>query len=318
MPGKDGRQPKHFLDLDRFDTRTLREILALGSAYKKGAPPNGEYKPLAGKTLAMIFEKPSTRTRVSFEVGIRQLGGDAVILTHHDTQLGRGESIADTARVLSRYVHGIVARVFAHQDILDLARHGSVPVINGLSDLLHPCQALADYFTLRERRGALQGLKLAYVGDGNNVANELMFGAVKLGMRCSIGCPKGYEPNPLIFKSAQREAQKLGSPAPEVTQNAFEAVVGADVVYTDVWTSMGQEAEAEERVRAFQGYGVTPKLMSAAGRDALFMHCLPAHRGEEVAAEVIDGPQSAVFDEAENRLHVQKAVLVTLMGAGED
>jgi ornithine carbamoyltransferase len=303
---------KHFLSLKDWSRDEIELLLEQAAAIK--ATPETYASALAGRSLAMIFQKPSTRTRVSFEVGMYELGGRALFLGSNDIQLNRGETIADTARVLSRYVHGIVARVFAHQDILDLARHGSVPVINGLSDLLHPCQALADYFTLRERRGTLQGLKLAYVGDGNNVANELMFGAVKLGMRCSIGCPKGYEPNPLIFKSAQREAQKLGSPVPEVTQNAFEAVAGADVVYTDVWTSMGQEAEAEERVGAFQGYSVTPKLMSAAGRDALFMHCLPAHRGEEVAAEVIDGPQSAVFDEAENRLHVQKAVLVTLMG----
>ena len=307
---------KHFLSLKDWSRDEIELLLEQAAAIK--ATPEAYARALAGQSLAMIFQKPSTRTRVSFEVGMYELGGRALFLGSNDIQLNRGETIADTARVLSRYVHGIVARVFAHQDILDLARHGSVPVINGLSDLLHPCQALADYFTLRERRGTLQGLKLAYVGDGNNVANELMFGAVKLGMRCSIGCPKGYEPNPLIFKSAQREAQKLGSPVPEVTQNAFEAVAGADVVYTDVWTSMGQEAEAEERVAAFQGYSVTTKLMSAAGRDALFMHCLPAHRGEEVAAEVIDGPQSAVFDEAENRLHVQKAVLVTLMGAGED
>jgi ornithine carbamoyltransferase len=307
---------KHFLSLKDWSRDEIELLFEQAAAIK--ATPETYASALAGQSLAMIFQKPSTRTRVSFEVGMYELGGRALFLGSNDIQLNRGETIADTARVLSRYVHGIVARVFAHQDILDLARYGSVPVINGLSDLLHPCQALADYFTLRERRGTLQGLKLAYVGDGNNVANELMFGAVKLGVRCSIGCPKGYEPNPLIFKSAQREAQKLGSPVPEVTQNAFEAVAGADVVYTDVWTSMGQEAEAEERVGAFQGYSVTTKLMSAAGRDALFMHCLPAHRGEEVAAEVIDGPQSAVFDEAENRLHVQKAVLVTLMGAGED
>jgi ornithine carbamoyltransferase len=307
---------KHFLSLKDWSRDEIELLFEQAAAIK--ATPETHARALAGRSLAMIFQKPSTRTRVSFEVGMNELGGRALFLGSNDIQLNRGETIADTARVLSRYVHGIVARVFAHQDILDLARYGSVPVINGLSDLLHPCQALADYFTLRERRGTLQGLKLAYVGDGNNVANELMFGAVKLGVRCSIGCPKGYEPNPLIFKSALREAQKLGSPLPEVTQNAFEAVAGADVVYTDVWTSMGQEAEAEERVAAFQGYSVTTKLMSAAGRDALFMHCLPAHRGEEVAAEVIDGPQSAVFDEAENRLHVQKAVLVTLMGAGED
>ena len=249
---------------------------------------------------------------------MHQLGGQALFLSSNDIQLHRGETIADTARVLSRMVHGIMARVFAHQDLLDLAGHGSIPVINGLSDLLHPCQALADYFTLRERRGELAGLKMAYVGDGNNVAHELMFGAVKLGMQFAIACPKGYEPNPLIYKSAVREAQKLGSPLPEVTSDPLEAVGGADAVYTDVWTSMGQEAESKKRLAAFQGFQVTPEMMGVAGPEAVFMHCLPAHRGEEVAADVIDGPQSVVFDEAENRLHVQKAVLVTLMGDGLD
>ncbi|MFI5169240.1 MAG: ornithine carbamoyltransferase [Vicinamibacterales bacterium] len=303
---------KHFLSLKDWSRDELELLFEQAAAIK--ANPDAYSDALAGQSLAMIFQKPSTRTRVSFEVGIYQLGGRALFLGQDVIQLHRGETIPDTARVLSRYVQGIMARVFAHQDVLDLARHGSVPVINGLSDLLHPCQALADYFTLRERRGSLQGLKIAYVGDGNNVAHELMFGAVKLGMQCSVGCPKGYEPNPLIFKSAVREAQKLGSPIPEVTPDPRQAVSGADVVYTDVWTSMGQEAEAHERVAAFQGFAVTPQLMSVAAPEAVFMHCLPAHRGEEVAAEVIDGPQSCVFDQAENRLHTQKAVLVTLMG----
>jgi ornithine carbamoyltransferase len=303
---------KHFLSLKDWSREEIELLFELAAAIK--ASPEGYRTALEGQSLAMVFQKPSTRTRVSFEVGMYQLGGQALFLGSNDIQLHRGETIADTARVLSRYVHGIMARVFAHQDILDLARHGSVPVINGLSDLLHPCQALADYFTLRERRGDVAGLKVAYVGDGNNVAHELMFGAVKLGMRFSIGCPKGYEPNPLIFKSAAREAQKLGSPVPEVTADPLEAVAGADVVYTDVWTSMGQEAESRKRLAAFQGFQVTPPMMAQAASQAVFMHCLPAHRGEEVAAEVIDGPQSVVFDEAENRLHVQKAVLVTLMG----
>ncbi len=307
---------KHFLSLKDWSRDEIELLFEQAAAIK--ASPQSYAGALAGQSLAMIFQKHSTRTRVSFEVGMYELGGRALFLGNDDIQLNRGETIPDTARVLSRYVHGIVARVFAHQDLLDLARHGSIPVINGLSDLLHPCQALADYFTLRERRGSLAGLKLAYVGDGNNVAHELMFGAVKLGMRCSVGCPKGYEPNPLIFKSALREAQKLGSPAPEVVADPLQAVEDADVIYTDVWTSMGQEAEAEARVAAFQGYCVTPQLMAAAGPDVVFMHCLPAHRGEEVAAEVIDGPQSVVFDEAENRLHVQKAVLVTLMGTPAD
>jgi ornithine carbamoyltransferase len=306
----------HFLSLKDWSREEIELLFEEAAAIK--ANPEGYATALAGKSLAMIFQKPSTRTRVSFEVGMFQLGGQALFLGASDIQLHRGETIADTARVLSRYVHGIMARVFAHQDILDLARHGSVPVINGLSDLLHPCQALADYFTLRERRGDLTGLKMAYVGDGNNVAHELMFGAMKLGMQFSIGCPKGYEPNPLIYKSAVREAQKLGSPRPEVTSDPMEAVVGADAVYTDVWTSMGQEKESKKRLADFQGFQVTPEMMAVAGSDAVFMHCLPAHRGEEVAADVIDGPQSAVLDEAENRLHVQKAVLVTLMGEGTD
>jgi ornithine carbamoyltransferase len=307
---------RHFLSLKDWSREEIELLFEMSAAIKTS--PESYATALAGRSLAMIFQKPSTRTRVSFEVGMFQLGGQALFLGASDIQLHRGETIADTARVLSRYVHGIMARVFAHQDVLDLARHGSVPVINGLSDLLHPCQALADYFTLRERRGDLAGLKMAYVGDGNNVAHELMFGAVKLGMRVSVGCPKGYEPNPLIYKSAVREAQKLGSPLPELTSNLLEAVEEADAVYTDVWTSMGQEAESKERLGAFQGWQVTPEVMAAAGPQAVFMHCLPAHRGEEVAADVIDGPQSVVFDEAENRLHVQKAVLVTLMGEGAE
>jgi ornithine carbamoyltransferase len=302
---------RHFLSLKDWSPEEIRELMSLASRIK--ADPAAWAGTLAGRSLGMIFQKASTRTRVSFEVGMFQLGGQALFLSSNDIQLHRGETIADTAQVLSRMVHGIMARVFAHQDILDLARHGSVPVINGLSDLLHPCQALADYFTLFEKRGEVAGLKLAYVGDGNNVAHELMFGAVKLGMRCVMACPPGYEPNPLMFKSAVREAQKLDSPLPEVSQDPMEAVAGADVVYTDVWTSMGQEAEAKKRLKAFQGFQVTPEMMAVAGPEALFMHCLPAHRGEEVAADVIDGPQSVVFDEAENRLHTQKAVLVTLL-----
>jgi ornithine carbamoyltransferase len=307
---------RHFLSLKDWSRDEIELLFEQAAAIK--ANPDSYAGALAGQSLAMIFQKPSTRTRVSFEVGMSQLGGRALFLGSDDIQLNRGETIADTARVLSRYVQGIMARVFAHQDVTDLARHGSVPVINGLSDLLHPCQALADYFTLRERRGGFTGLKLAYVGDGNNVAHELMFGAVKLGLQFSIGCPKGYEPNPLIFKSAVRDAQKLGSPIPEVGADPYEAVAGADVVYTDVWTSMGQEAEAQARLAAFQGFQVTPEMMAAAGAEVMFMHCLPAHRGEEVSADVIDGPQSVVFDEAENRLHVQKALLVTLMGQGAE
>jgi ornithine carbamoyltransferase len=303
---------RHLLSLKDYSRDDIEEIFELSARLK--ADPAAYAGTLAGKTLAMIFQKPSTRTRVSFEVGMSQLGGHALYLGPGDLQLNRGETIADTARVLSRYVSGIMARVFAHQDILDLAKHGSVPVINGLSDLLHPCQILADYFTLRERRGRLEGLKVAYVGDGNNVCHELMIGAVKLGMSIEVASPKGYEPNALIVKSATRDAQKAHAPLPVVTSDPMAAAAGADVVYTDVWTSMGQEAEAQARVEAFRGYEVTAAMMAAAGPEAVFMHCLPAHRGEEVSAEVIDGPQSVVFDEAENRLHTQKALLLLLLG----
>jgi len=302
---------KHLLSLKDYSRSDIEEILDL--ARKVKSRPGDYRKALEGKTLGMIFQKPSTRTRVSFEAGMFQLGGHALFLGADAIQLNRGETVPDTARILSRFVDGIMARVFAHQDILDLARHATVPVINGLSDLLHPCQALADYLTLLERRDRFDGLKIAYVGDGNNVCHELMFGAVKLGMAMSVASPAGYEPNQLIVKSAARDAQKARTPVPEVTSDPREAVKGADVVYTDVWTSMGQEAEAQKRVNAFQGFIVDQALMSAAKPDALFMHCLPAHRGEEVAADVIDGPQSVVFDEAENRLHTQKALLILLM-----
>jgi ornithine carbamoyltransferase len=302
---------RHLLSLKDYSREEIEELFDLTALVK--ADPHAYGGVLQGKSLAMIFEKPSTRTRVSFEVGMFQLGGQAVYLGADAIQLSRGESVSDTARVLSRYVHGIMARVFSHQDLLDLAKHSSVPVINGLSDLLHPCQALADYFTLRERRGSTNGLKIAYVGDGNNVCHELIFGAVKLGMRMTVASPQGYSPNLLILKSATRDAQRLGSPAPELVSDPYAAVADADVVYTDVWTSMGQEAEAESRLAAFQGYCVTPELMAAAAPEAVFMHCLPAHRGEEVSEDVVDGEQSVVFDEAENRLHVQKAVLMQLL-----
>jgi ornithine carbamoyltransferase len=302
---------KHLISLKDYSREDIGEILDLAGRMK-AAP--GEYvQALRGKCLGMIFQKPSTRTRVSFEVGMYQLGGQALYLGANDIQLNRGETIADTARVLSRYLDVIMARVFAHQDILDLAKHGSVPVINGLSDLLHPCQALADYFTLRERKGSLDRLKVAYVGDGNNVCHELMLGAVKLGMSFACASPKGYEPNQLIVKAAARDAQKARVAVPVVTADPMAAVAGADLVYTDVWASMGQEQEAQARLQAFRGYQVTASMMAAAHSDAVFMHCLPAHRGEEVAAEVIDGPQSVVFDEAENRLHTQKALLVLLL-----
>lgn len=304
---------KHLISLKDYSREDIDEIFSLGEKMK--ADPAMFKQALLGKTLAMIFQKPSTRTRVSFEVGMFQLGGLAVVLNHDEIQLSVGESVADTARVLSTFADGIMARVFAHQDVLDLAKFGSKPVINGLSDLLHPCQALADFFTLRERFGSLSGLKLAYVGDGNNVCHELMIGASRLGVEMTIATPKGFEPNPLITKSTARDSQKLGTPPAKIVNDPAEAVAGARAVYTDVWTSMGQEKEADKRKAAFAPFTVNAELMAQAAGDAVFMHCLPAHRGLEVTDEVMDGAQSVVFQQAGNRLHAQKAALVLLMGA---
>ena len=307
---------QHLVSLTTYSRADIHEIFDLAARMK--ADPAAFRDALRGKSLAMIFEKPSTRTRVSFEVGMFQLGGHALNLNASDIQLRRGESVADTARVLSRFVDGIMARVFSHEDLVEMSRHATVPVINGLSDLLHPVQAVADFFTLRERRGGLDGAKMAYVGDGNNVCHALMIAAVKLGVAFAAASPKGYEPNQLVVKSATREAQKLGAPAPVVTNDPMTAVEGADAVYTDVWTSMGQEKESEARVKAFQGYMVTGAMMAAAKPDSIFLHCLPAHRGEEVAADVMDGPRSLVFEQAGNRLHVQKAIMALLMGGAVD
>lgn len=268
------------------------------------------YLPLEGKTLAMIFEKPSTRTRVSFEVGMHQLGGYALFLNPQDTQLGRGETIADTARVLSRYVDGIMVRTFSQERVQEMACSASVPVINGLSDLLHPCQILTDIFTIWEKRGEYRDLKVAYVGDGNNVANSWINGALRLGFDLWLACPPGFEPHQEILARAMREA----SSKILLTHDAKEAVEGAHVINTDVWVSMGQEGERQERIKAFQGYQVNADLVRWARDDVLVMHCLPAHRGEEITDEVMDGPHSVVFDQAENRLHVQKAILTHLMG----
>ena len=306
-------KPKHLISLKDYSRDDIEEIFALAEQMK--ADPASFKDALLGKTLAMIFQKPSTRTRVSFEVGMFQLGGLAVVLNHHEIQLSVGESVADTARVLSSFADGIMARVFTHQDVLDLAKFGTKPVINGLSDLLHPCQALTDFFTLREKFGSLSGLKLAYVGDGNNVCHELMIGAARLGVEMAIATPKGFEPNPLITKSTARDAQKMGSPAATLGNDPVAAVAGARAVYTDVWTSMGQEAEAENRKAAFAPFAVNPALMAQAADDAVFMHCLPAHRGLEVTDEVMDGPQSVVFQQAGNRLHAQKAALMLLLGS---
>jgi ornithine carbamoyltransferase len=298
---------RDFLAIPDLATDELYELLALARALKSGERSD---RPLAGKTLAMIFEKSSTRTRVSFEVGTWQLGGHALFLSSRDIQIGRGEPIRDTARVLSRYVDGIMIRTFAHATIEELARYASVPVINGLTDLLHPCQVLADLLTVQESFGAdLRPRRIAWVGDGNNMANSWLNAAYRFGFELRLACPEKYRPDAQILERARGAATIV------LTDDPAEAVSGADVVNTDVWTSMGQEEETAERERAFQGYHIDAALMGRAAPEAIFLHCLPAHRGEEVADEVMEGPWSRVFDEAENRLHVQKALLVRLMGS---
>ncbi|MDA8234269.1 MAG: ornithine carbamoyltransferase [Clostridia bacterium] len=303
---------KDLLSLHRLTSEEILEILKVAGELKEQQKKGVPHPILQGKTLGMIFAKSSTRTRVSFEVGMYQLGGNALFLSSNDIQLGRGETIADTAKVLSRYLDGIMIRTFAQSDVEELAEHASIPVINGLTDLLHPCQVLADLQTILEHKGRLKGLKLAYVGDGNNMAHSLMFGSAKVGMDIIVASPKGYQPNQEIVKLARQDAEATGVKV-EIVEDPAEAVTGADVVVTDVWASMGQEAEQAQRVKDFAGYQINNKLMSLAKPDYIFLHCLPAHRGEEVAAEVIDGPHSVIFDEAENRLYAQKAVMALLM-----
>ena len=288
----------------------IEAVLALAGKVK--ARPGDYRTALAGKSLAMIFEKSSTRTRVSFEAGMWQLGGLGMFLSSRDLQLGRGEPISDTARVLSGYVDAIMARVFAQATVDGLARHASVPVINGLSDLLHPCQALADFQTVRERFGATRGFPLCYVGDGNNVAHSLLVTGAKLGAKVAVVTPPGFEPKAEVLAWGRAAASETGGSA-LVTQSLEEGLAGARAVYTDVWASMGQEAEAAARAKKFEAYRVTARVMGMAEKDAIFLHCLPAHRGEEVDESVIDGPASAVFDQAENRLHAQKALLLALL-----
>jgi len=300
-----GKSLASLYDLTREE---IEQIFKKSELLKLQLLSGQEHHLLKGKTLAMIFEKPSTRTRVSFEVGMWQLGGYALYLGAGDLQLGRGETIADTAQVLSRYADGIMARVFAHQTILDLVAHSRVPVINGLSDYSHPCQGLADLFTVYEKKGRLAGLKLAYVGDGNNVAHSLIYGCSKMGMNIVLGCPKGYEPDPQVVSRGKEEAKRTGCEM-IVTNDPKEAVKGADVVYTDVWASMGKEKEHEERMKIMKPYQVNVDLVRDAKGDYLFMHCLPAHRGEEVTNEVADSKNSVIFDQAENRMHTQKAVM---------
>ncbi|HEX9502419.1 MAG TPA: ornithine carbamoyltransferase [Thermoanaerobaculia bacterium] len=301
---------KDFIEIHDYTAAQVMQIFKIARLIK--AKPKKFRDALKGQSLAMIFEKSSTRTRVSFEVGMFQLGGHALFLSSRDIQLGRGEPIADTAKVLSRYVDGIMARTFAHKTITVLAENASVPVINGLTDLSHPCQAMTDYFTAWEHLGKLKKKKIAWVGDGNNMAHSLMFGAPKLGMDIAVATPRGYEPDPKVAQSAMADAKAAGTKI-VLTHSIEEAVDDADVVETDVWASMGQEEEAEKRRRDFEGWQVTKRVMSLARKSAIFMHCLPAHRGEEVAADVIDSKQSVVFDEAENRLHVQKAIMLLLM-----
>jgi ornithine carbamoyltransferase len=290
----------------------VEQVLKTSALLKSKLSRGEEHPLLKGKTLAMIFEKPSTRTRISFEVGMWQLGGYALYLSSNDLQLGRGESIGDTSRTLSRYVDGIMARVFAHQTILDLISFSGIPVINGLSDYSHPCQGLADLFTIYEKKGKLSGLKLAYIGDGNNVAHSLIYGCTKVGMNITLACPKGYEPNPQVVSRGKEEAFKNGCEV-KVIHDPKEAAQVADIIYTDVWASMGQEKERGKRVKIFRAYQVNQRLVKNAKEDYLFMHCLPAYRGVEVTDEVADSKNSVIFDQAENRLHTQKALLVLIM-----
>jgi ornithine carbamoyltransferase len=303
---------RNFISLDDYTSEELHILLRLAARFKDERRAGIAHALLPGKTLAMIFEKPSTRTRVAFEIGMHQLGGHVLFLWPAEIQLKTGETIADTARVLGRYVDAIAARTYAHADIESLAATAGVPVINALSDLLHPCQSLADLLTIQEKKGRLAGLTLAYVGDANNVAHALVEGAAKVGMHVRVGAPRGYQPLPVIWERAVTAARRTGARL-EISEDPVEAVRGADVVYTDTWTSMGQEAEREVRERVFQPFQVNAKLMAHADPQALFMHCLPAHRGEEVTDAVLDGPQSVVLDAAENRLHTQKALLALLL-----
>ena len=298
---------KHLLKLMDLSEKEIVEILNLADQLKYEKKNGIEHHILKGKTLGLIFEKSSTRTRVSFEVGMYDLGGNALFLSSRDLQIGRGEPVQDTARVLSRYLDGIMIRTYAQEEVEDLAKYGSIPIINGLTDYCHPCQVLADLMTVREHKGVLKGKKLCYIGDGNNMTNSLIVGGIKMGMEVSVACPKGYEPDAELMKWASENGSFT------CTESVLEAAKDADVLYTDVWASMGQEAEAEERKKIFAGYQINSDVMSVAHADAMVMHCLPAHRGEEITEEVLEAHADEIFDEAENRLHAQKAVLVKCM-----
>lgn len=299
---------KHLLKLADLSKEDIFDILNLADQLKYENKHNIEHHHLKGKTLGMIFQKSSTRTRVSFEVGMYQLGGSALFLSSKDLQIGRGEPVEDTARVLSRYLDGIMIRTFDQKEVEDLAEYGSIPIINGLTDYCHPCQVLADLMTIREFKKSFDNLKFCYIGDGNNMANSLIVGMIKMGIECTVACPKGYEPDESVMKWAEENGKFTCS------DNIEECVKDADIVYTDVWASMGQESEKEERNKIFKEYQINEKYMSLAKSDAMVLHCLPAHREEEITAAVFEKHAEEIFEEAENRLHAQKAVLVKLLG----
>lgn len=303
---------KDFISLHDFTKDEITHILDVAEYLKKERKEGRPTPILAGKTLGMIFQKSSTRTRVAFEAGMYQLGGSALFLSKNDLQIGRGEPIQDTARVLARYLDGIMIRTYGHDEVLGLAKHADIPVINGLTDLLHPTQVVADLQTIREYKGRLEGLKMAYIGDGNNMAHSLMYGGAKMGMHVVIASPEGYKPDNVVVEQAIADAKANGGQI-EIVSDPFEAMKGADVLYTDVWASMGQEEEAAIRAKAFEGYQVNGESLKIANNEAIVLHCLPAHRGEEITDEVMEGPQSAIFDEAENRLHAHKAIMALVM-----
>ncbi len=303
---------KSLISLNDLSAEEFWQIFELSASLKSKLKNGAPHRILEGKTLGMIFSKPSTRTRISFEVGIYQLGGIGMYFNQNDLQLKKSESIPDTAKVLSRFLNGIMIRTFDHQDVIDLAKNSSIPVINGLTDIMHPCQILADLFTILEKKKTIKGLKLAYVGDGNNVAHSLLHGCSKVGMDISIASPKDFQPNKEIVQESISNAKVSGSKV-EIVIDPVEAVTGADVIYTDVWASMGQESEAVKRNEIFKKYQVNSDLVKHAKKDYLFMHCLPAHRGLEVVDEIADSKNSVIFDEAENRLHVQKAIMALVM-----
>jgi len=309
---KENLKGRDFISIHDFSTEEISYMLEVGDEIKKMQKTGQSHHYLSGKTLGMIFQKSSTRTRVAFEVGMYQLGGHALFLNPRDIQLGRGETIKDTALVLARMLDGIMIRTFSHDEVLELAHWASIPVINGLTDLLHPTQVIGDLMTIKEHKDKLKGLKCAFIGDGNNVAHSLLFGGAKVGMDVVAATPRGFEPDAKILQMAQEDAQATGAKL-WVVEDPTEAVSGADVVYTDVWASMGQEDEADEKEQKFLKYQVNTKLMSLAKKDAIVLHCLPAKRGKEITDEVMDGPQSVVFDEAENRLHAHKAIMAVIM-----